>query len=33
MWEEQQDPVLATQERNFQRKLVKNMESVFKIVF
>ena len=33
MWDEQKDPTLAAQERNFQKMLVNNMESVFKIFF
>jgi len=33
MWEEQEDEVLRQQERNFQKMLVNNMESVFKIFF
>ena len=33
MWEDLDDPVLAQREKNFQRMLVNNMESVFKIFF
>jgi len=33
MWQEQDDPELAKQEKNFQKMLVNNMESVFKIFF
>ena len=33
MWEDLADPVLAQREKNFQRMLVNNMESVFKIFF
>jgi hypothetical protein len=33
MWEEQSDPTLNAQEKNFQKMLVNNMESVFKIFF
>jgi hypothetical protein len=33
MWEEQEDETLRQQERNFQKMLVNNMESVFKIFF
>lgn len=33
MFEEQEDPKLRQQEKNFQKMLVNNMESVFKIFF
>ena len=33
MWEEQDDPILNGREKNFQKMLVNNMESVFKIFF
>ena len=33
MWDDQDDPVLAQQEKNFQKMLVNNMESVFQIFF
>ena len=33
MWEEQADPDLNRQEKNFQKMLVNNMESVFQIFF
>ena len=33
MWQEQEDPDLNKQEKNFQKMLVNNMESVFKIFF
>ena len=33
MFEEQQDPALRDQEEKFQKMLVNNMESVFKIFF
>ena len=33
MWEDQEDPVLNAREKNFQKMLVNNMESVFKIFF
>ena len=33
MWQEQEDPELNKQEKNFQKMLVNNMESVFKIFF
>ena len=33
MFEDQEDPRLMKQEKNFQKMLVNNMESVFKIFF
>ena len=33
MYEEQEDPVLRRHEKQFQKMLVNNMESVFKIFF
>lgn len=33
MWEDQANPELKRQEQTFQRMLVNNMESVFKIFF
>ena len=33
MWDEQNDPKMQEQEDRFQRMLVNNMESVFKIFF
>ena len=33
MWEDQKDESMANKERTFQKMLVSNMESVFKIFF
>jgi len=33
MWDVQDDPEMAAQERNFQKMLTNNMEAVFKTFF